>query len=155
PPRPPTTTAPMARATRSPAGARRSTVMAAPTTASARRWLCGMTYPQGGMLARGEGGPPWLQREPASRSGGLRSPGAEDLTPPHRGQDLGPVPIRYDRATRAECRVPGNRLRPLHMPGHLRTVNRACASWKFAAAASRSPRVLERGGAFPCASVSG
>src|SRR4029450_1813944 len=25
-----------------------------------------MTYPQGGMLARGEGGPPWVQREAAA-----------------------------------------------------------------------------------------
>jgi hypothetical protein len=39
----PTTTAPMARATRSPAGARRSTVMAAATTAIARRSMTPMT----------------------------------------------------------------------------------------------------------------
>ncbi len=39
----PTTAAPMARATRSPAGARRSTVMAAPTTAIARRSMIPMT----------------------------------------------------------------------------------------------------------------
>ena len=38
-----TTTAPMARATRSPAGARRSTVMAAVTTAIARRSMTPMT----------------------------------------------------------------------------------------------------------------
>ena len=39
----PTTTTPMARATRSPAGARRSTVMAAPTTTIARRSMTPMT----------------------------------------------------------------------------------------------------------------
>jgi hypothetical protein len=39
----PTTTAPMARATRSPAGARRSTVMAAVTTAIARRSMTPIT----------------------------------------------------------------------------------------------------------------
>src|SRR5713101_4042159 len=39
----PTTTAPMARATRSPAGARRSTVMPAATTAMARRSMTPMT----------------------------------------------------------------------------------------------------------------
>jgi hypothetical protein len=39
----PTTTAPMARATRSPAGARRSTVMAAVTTAIACRSMTPMT----------------------------------------------------------------------------------------------------------------
>ena len=39
----PTTTAPVARATRSPAGARRSTVMAAATTAIARRSVTPMT----------------------------------------------------------------------------------------------------------------
>jgi hypothetical protein len=50
----PTTTAPMARATRSPAGARRSTVMAAATTAIARRFITPTTggSPSAGLGSR-------------------------------------------------------------------------------------------------------
>jgi hypothetical protein len=67
------------------------------------------------------------------------------------GRSCCPTPYRSGMTGQRErnAEFPGNRLRPLHMPGHLRTVNRACASWKFAAAASRSPRGPRPGRASP------
>ncbi len=99
----------------------------------------------------------WCRRLPWARV--LATCGRPRMTEPAAppGRSCRPAPCRSAMKAQRErnAEFPGNRLRPLHIPGHLRTREQSVPSWKLAAAASRSPRALERGGAFPWASVSG